>query len=249
MTDVNRSVPFVSSPAHDDGFTARRLSHLLRDLPLLQSLPSHDRTSVLALCLEGAVFRQWHAGQALFTQGRPATHFVILTSGQVEVARDGTDGTQRIYGRFSGGDTVAEAAMFMPGGHYPATARAASASAGWWCTRAAIRNAAHQHPTFALTMLEVVSQRMQQRINELDRLVAVNAPQRLAGWFLEQLRVQGRQIARIGKQSQLAAELAMRPETLSRLISQWSSAGWIEKAKDHWTVHDTQALSSILRNA
>ncbi len=203
---------------------------LLARHPLLKGL---ERAPLADLC-EQATLQRLPAGSTVFHEGDDAAHCLLVASGSVEVLRFGAEGGERVAHCFERGQLVAEAAMFMPHGRYPMTARAPALSTVWRFGRARVRGACERHPALAMRLLESFSQRLYRRINEVEWLTTSNAQQRLAAYLVTLAEQQGEWIELPTSQRQLAAQLGVRAETLSRLLADWQLRGWISGERRRW---------------
>ncbi|WP_416401837.1 Crp/Fnr family transcriptional regulator [Alicycliphilus denitrificans] len=234
---------FINVPAgHVAAADCARVQALLAANPLLSGAPE----AALAELAQHARLRSHGDGQTLFFEGDAASHCLLVESGAVEVLRFAACGDERMLHRFGAGDLVAEAAMFMPHGLYPMTARAAGPTRVWRLPRTAVRAACERHPALALRLLEVLSLRLYRRVNEVDWLTRSNTPQRLATYVLALAGSQGERIELPTSQRQLAARLGVRAETLSRLLAQWQARGWIRGESRSWRLCDSNALRRLV---
>jgi len=209
---------------------------------LLAGLPRH----VLAALAQHAQERRYAAGAALFHEGDPARHCLLVDTGAVEVLRYDNDGEERMLRRFMPGELVAEAAMFMPHGRYPMSARAGGATRVWRLPRAAWHSVCASHPELGLCLLQALTQRLYLRINEVDWLSASKPPQRLAAYLLAQAGTGSESVDLPTSQRQLAAQLGIRPETLNRLLAQWQNRGWIAGERRCWRLCNPAALRRLV---
>ncbi|BEP94508.1 Crp/Fnr family transcriptional regulator [Acidovorax sp. A79] len=217
------------------------LQELLAATRLLAGMPRE----VLA-ALGGDAVRWRHAdGDTLFFEGDEARHCLLVAQGAVEVLRYDAAGDERMLHCFEVGQLVAEAAMFMPHGLYPMTARARGGTQVWRISRRALRGACERHPALALRLLESLSLRLYQRVNEVDWLTSSNAPQRLAAYLVSQAERQGLDIQLPTSQRHLAAHLGIRAETLNRILAEWQGKGWIRGGRRLWCLQDVAPLRAL----
>ncbi len=198
-----------------------------------------------SLC-EAAVLRRLAAGRWLFREGDAAHHCMFVLEGWVEVLRTGQDGEERVYRIFGPGQLVAEAAMFMPHGRYPMSARAQGTLLVLRLPGQALRQACSADAGFALRMLQWMGERVYQLTNEVDWLTGSSTAQRLAAYLLSlrssdepcrvHLPLQIRQVA---------ARLGVRPETLSRLLAEWQRAGRVSGQQREWRILDPDYLAML----
>lgn len=220
---------------------ASPVEDLLATTPLLAGLPRE----VLTELASDAVRKRCADGDTLFYEGDAARHCLLVAQGAVEVLRYDEAGDERMLHRFVAGQLVAEAAMFMPHGLYPMTARAQGATEVWCIARRAVHGTCERHPALALRLLQVLSQRLYQRVNEVDWLTSSSAPQRLAAYLLAQAERQGPSIALPTSQRHLAAHLGIRAETLNRMLAEWQGKGWIRGERRCWQLQDMAPLRTL----
>lgn len=227
---------FINPTTLPPGLDAALAAH-----PTLHDLPA----SVLQLLGAQARLQHHQPGEVLFHEGDIAPHWLLVAQGCVEVLRFNQQGEEHVFHCFHSGHSVAEAAMFMGHGRYPMTARAAGPAQVWRCTRPALHAACQAHPPLALRLLQSFSERIYHCLNEVQWLTASSAPQRLAAYFL---RLPADPCARVqlpSSQRQLATQLGIRAETLSRLLSQWQAQCWICGQRRSWEVLDAAPLRAL----
>lgn len=201
--------------------------------------------TALAQLSAHAELRPHEAGAVVFNEGDAAQHWLGVASGCVEVVRFDSNGDERVFHCFHSGQCLAEAAMFMAHRRYPMQARAALVSQVWRFSRSALQQTCEAHPALALRLLETLSQRLYRSINQIEWLCMSSAPQRLAAALLQLSRDQGAQLQLPCSQRQFAAQLGVRPETLSRLLADWQKRRWVQGQRRDWTVLDAAALQHL----
>lgn len=226
------SAPVVSIP----------LSMLLTRHPLFDDLP----TEVLSRLCENAWPQTLEAGQHAFHEGDRATTYLLLVSGQLEMVRFSQDGEEHIFQCFGPGSLVADAAMFMPHGRYPMSARASSGPVTLWrLSGASLRSACEHFPEVAMRMLRSLSHRLYHRVNEVEWLTSSTAQQRLAAYLISLYQAQGQTLNLPQSQRRLATQLGIRAETLNRLLADWHQRGWISGCRRNWEICDTEPLARM----
>ncbi len=185
------------------------------------------------------------SGEMLFSEGQTAEHFFLVHQGCLEMLRFSNAGEERVFQLFRRGQLIAEAAMFMAHGRYPMNARGQCASQLYRFSRATLRKACASHPNLAMHMLENLSQRLYQHVNEVEWLTASSASQRLAAYLLALHQRQGDALNLPISQRQLATHLGIRPESLSRLLSDWQQSGRIRGRLRQWALCDLPYLQQL----
>lgn len=207
-------------------------------IPLIATLPALEGLdpAVLESLAQGAQQRQHRDGETLFCEGDSAHHWLLIKSGCVEVVRYGHEGQELVFHSFHAGQSVAEAAMFMAHGRYPMTARGKGTTGVWRLSREAMHHACERHPALAMRLLEDFSKRLYRYVNEVQWLTTSSAPERLAAYLLRLPRTQQGEVTLPLSQRQLAANLGIRAETLSRLFADWQAQTWLSGQRRSWTL-------------
>ena len=204
---------------------------------------------VLATLASAAVCRRYADGDTLFYEGDEARHCLLVVQGAVEVLRYDAAGDERMLHCFEAGQWVADAAMFMPHGLYPMTARAQGETEVWRFSRRTVRGACERYPALALRLLESLSLRMYRLVNQVDWLTSSKATQRLAAYLVALAGRQGPNIELPTSQRHLAAHLGIRAETLNRILAEWQGKGWISGGRRLWCLLDIAPLRSLAASA
>lgn len=136
--------------------------------------------------------------------------------------------------------------MFMAHGRYPMSARAAEPTGALFLSRERLRVGCLEHSPLALRLLEAISARLFGTVNEVSAFALAAAPQRLAAYLLAQRRDQASLRLELPLAThQLAGHLGIRPETLSRIFSQWLQEGYVAGRGRVWELRDIAALERL----
>lgn len=184
---------------------------------------------------------RFQAGEYLFRQGDPADQAYLLTMGAVRVYRWTPEGEEKVLHRFSAGEIVAQAAMFMGHRRYPSYGRAESAVEVWTISREALHQICSHTPEVALRMMQAMSEKVFSLVNRVDQLSSNSAARRLVGWLLEQQSGKNGGVLQVSRQ-QLAVQLGVAPETLSRLLSRFRSDGYVSGQRGCLQIADRAGL-------
>jgi len=185
------------------------------------------------------------AGQVLFQRGDPAHAFFMVASGQVKLFLQSRDGNEKLVELENPGQCFAEAIMFMQGAAYPVSAAATEPTTVLSIPAREFLQALKQDIPACLRMLAVLSQRLHSKIREIEELTLENAGTRLVWHLLRRAASDssGRLRVHLEESRQmLASQLAIKPETLSRLIRSLSEAGLIEVDGRDVVIVDTARL-------
>ncbi|MEO5344662.1 MAG: Crp/Fnr family transcriptional regulator, partial [Gammaproteobacteria bacterium SHHR-1] len=180
--------------------------------------------------------------EQLFGQGEQANAFYLLVEGQIKLARLSPGGDEKIIEIINAGGTFAEALMFLRVKHYPVSAHAMKDSS-------LVRiNSEHYFAVLAesndtcLAMLGDLSSRIHGLINEIDKLTLHNAACRIAGYLMSRVPENGLAFELDIPKLALASRLAIKPETLSRIIKQLSQENLIKVDKSQIEILDPGEL-------
>lgn len=207
---------------HPEGVS---LKDLVARVPLFRELNDDELSEVVARVRP----RHYSRGESLYQAGDSNSSLMILHSGKVKVYRILESGHEQLIrvlgpGEFLGGTSFLSG---TPVDHFAATTEDAEI-----CTfhHDDIRNYLLQHPSVAFTMLETLSQRLDETEQQLSSLVGDDAERRVADYLLGLMRAAGtRQFTLPIAKKDIASYLGLTPETLSRRLAQFESRGWISQ--------------------
>lgn len=196
---------------------------------------------------DAAQLVQLEPGQMLFQRGDPAHAFFLVASGQVKLFLQSRAGDEKIVELEHPGQCFAEAIMFMRGAAYPVSAAATEPTTVVSIPATEYLQMLRQDTATCLRMLGALSARLHGKICEIEELTLENAGARLARHLLRRAApdTQGRLCVHFDETRQmLASQLAIKPETLSRLIRALSEAGLIESDGRDIVIRDAGRLEA-----
>jgi CRP/FNR family transcriptional regulator len=219
----------------------RTLAHL----PHFRTLPPAALARVAACCR----LRTLRKGETLFTMGEPARAFYALHAGAVRVYRTTESGRQQVMHNLHAGQSFAEPAVFSYG-RYPVHAEARTTPTEVVAIDgAAFLKVLASDPAIAPAVIGALCQRLREMIERVEELAVAGAPARLARWLLEQPARPGPggvlRVELATSKKDLAAELALAPETMSRLLRRLAGDGAIRVQGRRIDLVDPEALSAI----
>jgi len=215
----------------------------LRALPHFKAVPPDLLAKVgsMSRVLRPAV------GEILFREGDPCRKFYAIQSGAVRLYRAQADGREQVVHNLHAGASFAEAALLSLG-RFPVNAVVTEPSTvlleiGGEPFLELFRSDARLAPA----MLGSLCIRLVTLVERVEELSLVQAGSRLARWFLRQpahgTEEQAVELSLAKKD--LAAHLAMTPETLSRLLGRWQDEGWIRNERTRVVLRDAAALLAL----
>ena len=175
-----------------------------------------------------AVACSFGRGEIIVRQGTPSIGFYVIDSGEVSVHRLSRDGTERVIRVFHSGESFAEASL-LPGGVYPASARAMVDSRLHLIPKKPFLELLKRDADFGLRMIVALSMRSHALVASIESLRGENVQARILRWLLSRCPAAGSPVSYTihltVTKVLLAAELGMRQETLSRHLANLRKSG------------------------
>lgn len=200
----------------------------IRDQPLFAALDDEQfervdrRTQLVSL----------EARQLLFQRGEPARSFYLVLEGSVKLALQSRAGDEKVVERLGPGQSFAEALMFVDAPMYPLAAIAIDPSLVLAVPNAEYRAVLAESPPTCLRLLAELSRRLHGLVREIEELTLASATNRfvrhvleLAGPPLPGGRASPVTITLPESKQMLASRLAIKPETLSRILRTLNDSG------------------------
>lgn len=187
------------------------------------------------------------AGQTIFSEGEAVRAFYLVCRGAVKVYRLSSDGREQVLHHLGEGRTFAEAAVLSMS-RYPAHAVAVEASELVEIGAARFLELFRGDPRVAAAMVSSLSMWLISLTERVEELSVASAAARLAHYLLrlpskveDKLVVLELPLAK----KELAAHLAITPETLSRLLRRWQDAGLVRSNGRRLEVLDERLLVAV----
>lgn len=211
----------------------------LGDLPYFKAL-GPDRLAALA---DRSFCRTFAPQTTLFAWGEPAAGLWIIENGRVKICRVSADGREHIL-RFAGpGDSFNEIPA-LDGGPNPASAITLSQVSAWVLPEDVMQAALRADHDLALVVIQVLTQRMRELVQQIEDLALCSVTARLARFLLNQLdnmALSGPGVTR----ASIAAHLATTPETVSRALRTLEDIGAIRFDRQDIVIVRPDLLRSI----
>lgn len=213
-------------------------------LPHFRGLPPDLLQAVASGCRR----RSFQAGETIFGEGEPVHAFYFVRRGAVKVYRLSPDGREQVLHHLGEGHSFAEAAVLSMSA-YPAHAVAVAAETELVEIGARrFLQLFREEPRLSAAMVSSLSMWLISLTERVEELSVASASARLAHYLLrlpsrveEGLVVLELPLAR----KELAAHLAITPETLSRLLRRWREAGLLRADGRRLEVVDERLLVAI----
>lgn len=186
--------------------------------------------------------------QIIFGEGEPARGFYVLLSGKIKVYKASMDGKEHILHILGPGEPFGEVPVFI-GAAFPASAHALAPSKLLFFPKNNFIDLISKNPSIALGMIGLLCLRLKEFTHQIENLALKDVAARLSSYLLTLLRDQQTSSGSIRltiSKGQLAGILGTVPETLSRVLSRLSSAGYIRVQGPEITVLNPKGLEEVV---
>jgi CRP-like cAMP-binding protein len=193
----------------------------------------------------GAQVMRLDPHQVLFQRGDRASAFYIVTEGQVRLFLESRGGEEKILAFVGPGQVFAEAVMFMEGRTYPVSADSTEPTTLISILNGDFLAALKGDTRTCLRLLAGLSQRLHAQIQEIEELTLESAGNRLIRHLARRAvrdSTGGLRVHFDETRQMLASQLAIKPETLSRLTRSLTAAGLIESDGRDIVIPDLEQL-------
>ena len=222
----------------------------MKDLQFLANteLFSELTDAQLALIGQDIVPRHYAQGEVIFREGDPGEVLYMVKSGQVRIFVNGLDGSETsviLFGR--SGDIFGELAV-IDGLPRSATAVALDTTTLYILERQIFSQHMRQMPQLSLNFMHELSKKVRYNTRQMDSLVSLPVPQRLARRLMELAKNYGRVeengvfIDMTLNQSQLASLIGATRESTNKGLRDFRQKEWIIVEQGHITILDPEAL-------
>lgn len=193
---------------------------------------------------------RYRSGELVFREKEPCEGFYVVAEGVFRVYKIAPDGRERTLHIVKPPHAFAEAAMFGDG-LYPAFAGTLSDGTAIFVPRRPFLALLQEQPESAVRMFESLSQWLHRLVDQLETEAFLNARARLAGYLLREVHrqsVAGQPctIRLPFARKEIAAQLGMAPETLSRAQADLETRGLIEVEARLVRIPSTNALEDLI---
>ncbi len=224
------------------GATEATLWGALLGAPVLQA----EEISALALI---AQVRNVAAGQSVLSRSNPASMLVALRQGEVALGFRTNDGTFRTERIVRGPAWLDLSSAWLAGPH-AMDAQALSPATLIEVPCGVLETRLGEHPGLAQRLIQGLAREVQALAVNTHELMHKDAPARLAQWLYQRCEplagVAGQAMVKLSdRKRDVASQLAITPETLSRLMRSFTRQGVIEVSGYSVRVLDPAALGRL----
>ncbi|APE30711.1 cyclic nucleotide-binding protein [Halomonas aestuarii] len=224
----------------------RQLRELVRGVPWLRDLENDQLEALLA----DAGVRTLKSRDWLFRQDEPASRVYIVISGVVRLVRSAGDGRMATIRCVERGGPLGEMSMVSNRGVYLYSSEALRRTQVLDIPAARCRAFMDRQPACRAEFMSRLAMELTERLEDMALLTQADAMSRLVSFILRQLpagRAKGPQVIRLTIPKRwLAAQLAMTPETLSRLLARLREEGAVHIDRQRLVVLDERRLRDLM---
>ncbi|MEH6468133.1 MAG: Crp/Fnr family transcriptional regulator [Porticoccus sp.] len=216
---------------------------LLRKHHLFSALSDSDMTTLM----RGTRVLSVGKGEFLFQQNEEARHFYFVVSGCMKLFRTLPDGTEKIIELVPSNQTFAEALMFNAQMMYPVSAQAVDSSELFSFSNIDYMTLLKSSPDLSLVLLGDLSRRLRMRLSEIEVLSLKNSTHRVVRYLMTQIVDSDSEYPQFDlpvAKRLIAGQLAIQPETFSRIVHRLKEEGVIDMKGKEVTVLDRKALAN-----
>jgi CRP-like cAMP-binding protein len=208
---------------------------LLKANPFFAELDDAAAEAVAAIC----VTRRVDPGEVLFQKGDPGDALYAVRRGQIRIGT-GTDGGRRLTLNLLGsGDVFGEVAL-LDGRPRTADAVAVEPTELFMVRRRDFLELLQRRPTFAVSIIEVLCQRIRWMSERMEESVLLPLPARLARRLIALSEDYGVELA--VSQEELAIFIGATRESVNRQLQAWKRQGLVELGRNRIRLVDRLRL-------
>jgi CRP-like cAMP-binding protein len=222
--------------------TPVKVRSFLANLPLFRELSEQEIERIARGTRESHASR----GQILFRRGDRCEGFHVIVYGQVKLAFNSADGTEKVVEIMGPGQSFGEAVMFMEK-PYPVYSQALADSLLLHIAKATVFEEIERDPGFARRMIAGLSRRLHGLISDLEAYTLQSGTQRVIGYLLNAVPEGAAAGAAVelrlpASKGVIASRLNLTPEHFSRILHELAEAGLIQVDGRSFSILDVDGL-------
>ena len=201
--------------------------------------------AVLTRLLPHVSLRWLGAKKTLYNQGQPGSSVFVLMEGSMKLVRRTGGAREHVVRLIRPGEVLAETVLFSSNG-YPATAVALENSRLLEVDARQFAVSLRENPLLAWNVMERLGKRIEELQAQTELLATHTAEQKVAAYLVHRYRALSPSdavVTRSCRRSDLASLLALAPETLCRVITEFKRRGWIRSESGRIVITDPKGLS------
>jgi CRP/FNR family transcriptional regulator len=218
-------------------------TQLIAQLGMLPFFKALGRQTLVELA-QGAVWREYAVGEAVFLEGDTSPGLYYLASGWLKVTKSSMGGREQVLRFLGPGETFNEIGAFASRAN-PATAVALEPAGVWLLQRAAIGRLVREQPDLAQRIIETMADRVIELVNLVADLSLRSVTGRLARLLLDEADGDVHHRPRWRTQAELASRLGTVPDVIQRALRGLENDGAIEILPRQIRIRDRDALEKL----
>ncbi|MDR2219456.1 MAG: Crp/Fnr family transcriptional regulator [Methylobacillus sp.] len=183
-------------------------------------------------------------GGMVFNRGDTASNLYMLISGQIKLAVNSPQGSEKVICFIGPGESFGEAVIFLDQATFPVYAQATTDSQLLLVPKQVIFTLLECDMTVSRKMLAGLSMRNRQLVQDIESVALLTSTQRLIGYLLQIVAEAGdaTHVTLPASKTMIASLLNLTPETLSRTMLKLQQQGLIEVNGKKITIMDMSGL-------
>lgn len=199
-----------------------KVPNCIESVPIFSSITEEELLKITAITTD----RTYQKGEMVYLQGDEGGKLYVLHKGRVKITRLGTSGKEQVIRVLGPGSFMGELSLLSP---VPMTDNAEALETTTMCMidGKELKGLMLENPSIALKIIEELSRRLESVEELVEDINLLSVEQRLAQVLLK-LAGDGDEIVLKMRKSDLASQIGMSQETLSRKLSSFQEQGLIE---------------------
>lgn len=199
-----------------------KVPNCIESVPIFSSITEEELLKITAITTD----RTYQKGEMVYLQGDEGGKLYVLHKGRVKITRLGTSGKEQVIRVLGPGAFMGELSLLSP---VPMTDNAEALETTTMCMidGKELKGLMLENPSIALKIIEELSRRLESVEELVEDINLLSVEQRLAQVLLK-LAGDGDEIVLKMRKSDLASQIGMSQETLSRKLSSFQEQGLIE---------------------
>ncbi|HNZ09773.1 MAG TPA: Crp/Fnr family transcriptional regulator [Bacillota bacterium] len=206
----------------DSRCSLHKVPNCIESVPIFSSITEEELLKITAITTD----RTYQKGEMVYLQGDEGGKLYVLHKGRVKITRLGTSGKEQVIRVLGPGAFMGELSLLSP---VPMTDNAEALETTTMCMidGKELKGLMLENPSIALKIIEELSRRLESVEELVEDINLLSVEQRLAQVLLK-LAGDGDEIVLKMRKSDLASQIGMSQETLSRKLSSFQEQGLIE---------------------
>jgi CRP/FNR family cyclic AMP-dependent transcriptional regulator len=230
----------------NDARAAQRLAGL-RSNEIFESFSAMEMARLMGIVEEQELPRH----HVIFAPGMPSESIYFIETGRVRLTRLSPDGRTVILALLGPGDLIGEAAWEM--GEHDSYGETLEETRLYQLSRESFENLVRQNPEFGLRLIQVIGLRLKQAQARIEDLVFRQVPSRVARLLVSLAEHHGKvtphgiRVEFPLTHQEIADMVGSSRVTVTQVLNKFRSSGWIGIESKRVTIHNLEALESLVR--